>query len=239
MEKIKVKNRYDGKVARCIKEPIGTFFVFNKGSSTKGVRYLKDEFEKYFEIIPEKVSQAVRWKKQVNKIVKCLNASGLWSNYLEIFNNLSKISYDDWETMKKIKAEEFYLNPDTKRYTKRTPEEMNALWAPYIEKYPFAFYQDEGNICIDTSYIYEMSEAKTKPMYFGKYDNAYVKTRIANALSQKEKYSSGRYRTSYDVSFEYDPSRNMAWYSEEYKDCGNGYYYIALDAKTALFIEKD
>lgn len=43
----------------------------------------------------------------------------------------------------------------------------------------------------------------------------------------------------YDVSFSYDPEKKKAWYSEEYRGCGNGYYYIALNRTHALFVEKD
>ena len=150
------------------------------------------------------------------------------------------MSYEDREEMKKIDDERYYTDPETGRYAKRTAAEMEVLWGDYPEKYPFAFGRDEdGNLFFETDYIHEKSDAKLKTMYFGKHDNHYVKECISNALAEKRRYCSGRYRTSYDVSFEYDPSRNMAWYSEEYKDCGNGYYYIALDANTALFIEKD
>ena len=77
-----------------------------------------------------------------------------------------------------------------------------------------------------------------KSMYFGKSCNEFEKRTIAERLKNKEKYYTRR-RAQYDVSFSYDPSVGKAWYSEEYKDCGNGHYYIALDATTALFGEDD
>ena len=33
--------------------------------------------------------------------------------------------------------------------------------------------------------------------------------------------------------------KNYAWYSEEYKGCLNGHYYIALDEKHVWFYEDD
>lgn len=108
-----------------------------------------------------------------------------------------------------------------------------------MNEIPFAFYQgDNGTWYLNTFYIWEMSEAKTKSMYFGKWSNARIKGEIQQAFAEKRRYSN-RARTSYDVSFEYDPDRNKAWYSEEYKGCGNGHYYIAIDANTALFCEDD
>lgn len=58
-------------------------------------------------------------------------------------------------------------------------------------------------------------------------------------MENKQAYDSGRYRTNYDVSFTYRPEKQKAWYSEEYKNCGNEHYYIALDANAALFVEDD
>lgn len=46
-------------------------------------------------------------------------------------------------------------------------------------------------------------------------------------------------RRKYDSSFRYIALHNVATYSEEYKDMGNGHYYIALDHTHALFIEDD
>lgn len=41
--------------------------------------------------------------------------------------------------------------------------------------------------------------------------------------------------SGYRVSYEYDPDKNMAWYSEEYLSRSGGHVYFALDDKTALF----
>ena len=72
----------------------------------------------------------------------------------------------------------------------------------------------------------------------GKYQNEYVLARIKAALEHKVE-SRESARASYDVSFSYNPELSKAWYSEEYKGCGNGHYYLALDAAHALFYEDD
>lgn len=237
-EKFKAR-RSNGDVVRCMREENGTVFVFGKRKTRYGTRYTDEQFKKCY-VIVEGADPALLWEKRVKKALECLNRSGLWPDYQTFFENLSKMSYEDREEMKKIDDKRYYTDPETGRYAKRTAAEMEILWGDYPEKYPFAFGRDEdGNLFFETDYIHEKSDAKLKTMYFGKHNNHYVKECISNALAEKRRYCSGRYRTSYDVSFEYDPSRNMAWYSEEYKDCGNGYYYIALDANTALFIEKD
>ena len=114
-----------------------------------------------------------------------------------------------------------------------------ALAEQFEMKYPFLFYKTEdGKKCINTSYVYEMSEITLKPMYFGKYANKKVKEEIAENIANKTEYKYSC-RVSYDVSFSYDPKIGKAYYSEEYRDCGNGHYYLALDNNTALFCEDD
>lgn len=44
---------------------------------------------------------------------------------------------------------------------------------------------------------------------------------------------------SYDYSISTCPQDKKAWYSAEYKWCGNGHYYVMLDWDTALFYEDD
>lgn len=85
---------------------------------------------------------------------------------------------------------------------------------------------------------YAIYEFDTKAMYFGKMWNETEKEQIAEVLANKEKYSV-RHQAGYDVSFSYNPKLNKAWYSEEYRGCGNGHYYIAIDATTALYVEDD
>jgi hypothetical protein len=46
-------------------------------------------------------------------------------------------------------------------------------------------------------------------------------------------------RTSYDVHYTYNAKEKKAFYSEEFKDCGNGHYYLAIDNTHALFYEDD
>lgn len=46
-------------------------------------------------------------------------------------------------------------------------------------------------------------------------------------------------RTSYDVSFSFNAQARQASYAEEFRNCGNGHYYLALDSTHALFYEDD
>ena len=141
------------------------------------------------------------------------------------------MGYDDWKAIKTINHN---ITWDQERNA-TTPEQRKAFYGEYAEKYPFLF---DENGYIDTDYVYDLSDPKFKSMYFG-YSNKFYKNEIAKALSEKRKYSTGRVVVSYDNSFEYNPEKNKAWYSEEYRGCGNGHYYLALDGNTAVFYEND
>ena len=124
-------------------------------------------------------------------------------------------------------------------HIKRAHQTAENIRHIYGAKYPFIVSNDkEGNPYVETWYLWEMSDCRTKSMYFGKYWNKHYKEDIKKAIENKEKITKTA-RTSYDVSFNYDPEKNMAWYSEEHKDCGNGHYYLAVDEKTAWFCEND
>ena len=92
---------------------------------------------------------------------------------------------------------------------------------------------------IDYDYVNEVSYANCKSMFFGKGQNDYYKGQIKQALQDKTAYYTGRISLNYDVSFQYKPETQQAWYSEEYRNCGNGHYYLALDESAALFYEDD
>lgn len=89
----------------------------------------------------------------------------------------------------------------------------------------------------------QIENPKIKKMCFhkNKYCSNITETKlqeIKEHIRNKEEYrTSGR--NGYDVSFSYNPETNKAWYSEEYRNCGNGHYYLALNETHALYWEKD
>lgn len=231
-----VDKNTDEKV-RFMKENDTTAFVFLKGRRSRGWRYnIEDFFKCYDMIIPTDEDVEKKWHKKIKSVINALEKSGLWSDIKEKYKNLYKMTYSD-----KILINDLYWSmpfccPDT-------PDEeifqYNEKMSVFIDKYPFLFSSknNRGLICINTFYIWEMSEVKTKSMYFG-WQNKLFKEQIQNALTNKEKITK-QARVNYDVTFEYDPDKNKAWYSEEYRGCGNGHYYIALNSSMALFCEND
>lgn len=101
-------------------------------------------------------------------------------------------------------------------------------------------YSDDGRMMPNTNLIWHyVDNPRVKKMRFGKGEhNEYLLAKITSAIANKTAIrESGR--TSYDVSFQYKPEVNRAWYAEEYKGCGNGHYYLAMNASHALHYEDD
>lgn len=172
------------------------------------------------------------WHRRCKKIEERLKKSGLWQDLIEIFHNLQKMSLRDKKDIENLYWNYWFDYSSNKKMTK--DDVLTLIYDKYGNKYPFIF--NETGL-LNTDYIGEISEAKTKSMYFGRF-NKESKEKIEYALLSGTAIDIRGY-TSYDVSFKYDAEKNKAWYSEEYKNCGNGHYYLALDNSAALFVEND
>ncbi len=203
---------------RCRKIDDSTVFVFAKGKRRYGNYVNLDEFlSKAQPIVKTKEELESEWHSRCKKCEKRLEKSGLWPELKQVFHNLQKISYDDWTAMRRL-------------------ERRSAMALQYIKKYPFVSKDGQS---IEYDYLNEVSYANCKSMFFGKGQNDWYKGQIKQALHEKKPYSTGRISLNYDVSFQYKPETQQAWYSEEYRNCGNGHYYLALDESAALFYEDD
>ncbi|MBP3784428.1 MAG: hypothetical protein J6I68_14380 [Butyrivibrio sp.] len=218
------------KNVRCMKEKGGTIFVFAPRRSRYGRRYSEEAFVQ----LPYQVkivNEAEKWHKKIVKAKNILEKSGLCPEILKVYTGLSQMTYEDYKAVCRICDS----RPNEWFDKTKTAAERKAFFGDYAVKYPFLFDKDGY---VDSDYYGELSDPTFKSMYFG-YSNSLYKKEIARALSEKRTYDTGRVIVSYDNSFSYEPDKNHAFYREEYRGCGNGYYYLALDGNTAVFYEKD
>lgn len=219
-KKLKCKDRY-GNIHRAMLEK-ETVFVYGKGRKYYGWRITRDMFEKNYTII-EKTEEQLEKSRQrkLDMIISKLEKSGLWQHLLVKFKNMKLYTLTEKEKIYKLYFEDY-----------------NKCLEYVKEHYLFMINKKEnGNEYLDTDYIWGLSELKTKSMYFG-WNNTNYKNQIKESLDKKQSISLYQ-RVKYDVSFEYNSEKGLAWYSEEYRNCGNGHYYLALDENTALFYEDD
>ena len=226
----------DNKEYRFVIESDGSYFVLAPKRKTRGWRYSPTQFFNYYKIKETKtgLTENDKWKKRLKKAIALCKQNDLWHNLQEIWENL----YNHVSLEEKRRIYEEYWACD--RYDKEKGEQNYMDFVSSVKsKYPFMIKTDDnGKEHIITDYIWELSECTLKSMYFGKWDNTTIKDNIRRALAEKRKHSES-VTVSYDVSFEYNPELKKAWYSEEYRNCGNGHYYLALSENTAVFAEND
>ena len=179
------------------------------------------------------------WHKRLSRAIKALEKSGLWSETLQVFNLLQGMTYEDKEIISQLYWSCPKLRNDDEMPVSEYNDEFRKIFVYYMEKYPFVFGKDDkGRLFVKTDFIWETSECKLKNMYFGT-DNKRLKEQIKDAIKNRKSYSTPRIEVNYDVSFQYSAEAEKAWYSEEYRNCGNGHYYLALDNNLALFCGDD
>ena len=174
-----------------------------------------------------------KWRDSWMKVSHRLEKSGLYQDLLENIKLALEIGYEKiriaydiyWKSDKNLsyednqKARNEEIKNLDERLSKNEQPNTEILW--HIRRL-----------------------ARVKKMNFGKptlndgMTNIEKLQMIAKALKNK-KETSVCGRANYDVSFSYNPKLNKAWYSEEYRGCGPGHYYLALDETHALFYEDD
>jgi hypothetical protein len=217
---------------RLFKSQNGTIAIFRKGSKKYGHDIRDDSYiiDKITPINPKKVNPSIKWLKSLDKAEKILLSSGLWTNILEEVRKAREFGYSNFQDALRVYDTKY--SEDYKTNEERKFKEMK-------EKYPILIKKGDTNEYIDSSFLWFYSRPLSiKAMNFGKYNNERVLSEIKKAIESKTKYTSGRFIVNYDVSFEYD-GNNKAWYSEEYRNCGNGHYYLALSDKYAMHYEDD
>lgn len=183
---------------------------FGRRSRTKGyVLYLGDIVK--VELKPEK-SEIDICRDNLTKVVKYLSASGMWSPMLKGAEYLLSLTDEELLSMK-----------DYDNYRRKMePLREQGVWWWGSECFHNLFY------------------IKIRTMRSNKWLKDYHIKQIKSALAEKRNYQD-RWRDGYDNSFEirHDKECVRGWYSEEYKDCGNGHYYFLLDETHIIFAEND
>mgnify|MGYP000885906376 CR=1 FL=1 len=204
-----------------------SIFIYNRGSKKYGTRIKEGDFLREIERIEIKEkrgSEAERWLKSWKKAEKMLEESGLWSDVLQNIKDGIEIGF---EKIVKAYRIDFGDLPKTEEGTYQEEQKRKEQLIGEIDER-----------LKDLFIRWHMSRpAVIKKMNFG-YNNEAILEEIKQALKEKKEYSASG-RNKYDISFNYSPEFNKAWYSEEYRNCGNGHYYLALNATHALFYEDD
>lgn len=202
--------------------------TYRKGSSRSGYEFtLQSNITDLKLVKKSKKTEKEKWESSWLKVIQTLEKSGLWTELLQTYKIGFDIGYDKIKEASQITGN-YRLADGYEENRKKQIELIRQIDSRLVSENGY-----------NTDILWHMDRpAVVKKMYFGKFSNALQ--HIAEAVKNNEKYSTGRhYNGSYDASFEYNPEIKKAWYSEEYKDCGNGHYYLALSDTHAVYYEKD
>jgi len=209
--------------------------IYLKKGSTRRGYYLNDYYNSNAEIVDiipiiSNTNIADTWRKSIDKAIKLLECSGLWPNILIDLKLARDIGYENIR-----KAYDTTNAKFVEGYTENNIEIAKHIKA--IDPRLVSVNSETGNEYYNT--LWQMAyPLKIKKMNFGKYRNPTNLQMIKEGIIKKEKVSVAG-DNGYDVSFEYNPEKNMAWYSEEFRGCGNGHYYLAFSDTHAVFWEDD
>ena len=199
-----------------------TIMVFGKGKRNLGcsLRGFMDRYNVASIQIKTAPDPEEVWKQSWTKALAMLDKSGLWPDMPADIRTGLEVGYTEIR-----KAYELYWQAEDRGASQIDPRLTRLA--------------NDGTPWVNTGIVWRMNQpARIKKMYFGKWKNQGCLEQIAQAFASHTPCTTYG-RASYDVSFEYKPDKNTAWYSEEYKDCGNGHYYLALSDTHALFYEDD
>jgi hypothetical protein len=128
---------------------------------------------------------------------------------------------------------------------------QSGLWQNIVDRMENEYnYEFSKMVECEADFAYSILNWKVKRMNFRPKAKWWISKESANEENEqklnyiKECVANKRdctvtTRNSYDIRFDYVAEKQKAWYSEEYKGCANGHYYLAIDSEHAIYYEKD
>ena len=216
---------------RLFRSSSGDPCVFEKGRKRYGQRIYFGNYRNITEVIfAKEKSMRSQWEKSLIRARNILEQSGLWEELLEDINTALAIGFDKLLESEKImdKRRDAVSYDENYRLNLRDLEAYEPRLVKVVSE------NKSANLTI---LRYLIRPLKIKKMNFGSLNKEKL-DRVKEAFRQKIRITETGIK-SYDITFEYSPEKNKAWYSEEYRNCGNGHYYLALSETHAVFWEDD
>ena len=204
------------RVARLFFSREGNLCEFNKRSRRYGHYF---DSTGVVNIEPQKKDDDVtKTRKFLKRVCAYLEKSGLWADILHDFKIL--LSLDD----------------DKLNYILKNSSFSDEAYAMARELGMKTGRVNGGVDCLITTVCKGIVSIP-----YHKYELDNTKELFRNAIANKGEYDHF-WRKGYDnrVSCRLGQDGVMrAWFSAEFKDCGNGHYYLAIDESHAIFCEDD
>lgn len=212
------------KIVRLWQTNDGRIAIIDKGKKKWGheLNTWSDHYEDWVTlrlVEHDEIDYYKRFVKRATDGLKMLTESGLWSDIKETIEHF------------------FALTESEQR------ELVNDIMTDSYELFYKEVYKENGKYSWVHGYqVFESFVRKTcwKSIAWHKWERERMSAEVAECIKNGTDFHR-RWENGYDNSVEI-ANRNgekLAWYSEEYRNCGNGWYYLMFDATHAIFYEKD
>lgn len=224
---------------------------FKKGSTTTGYRIDIDKVQNIIPKQPRPTEEYRMFKRNVAKAASLLRESGYWKKIQQKMADMAALTEDEYEEVCRLYKSWDNVYDDCRGMDFKDTQAEQRQRRETFEK----FFTDRG---LEPADIYHFWQLRKKgqiisiPYSNGNNDKEELLQEANRKLqrvkegesSTKEHRNSEtmRWYGSYDYSIEFHKDEQgeiKAWYSAEYKGCGNGHYYLLLDTTHAIFYEDD
>ena len=211
------------KIVRLWKADDGRIAIMGKGRKKWGHELsCYDHYEDWATlrlVEHDEIDYHKRFVKRATDALKMLTESGLWPDI-------------------KQSIEHFFTLTESEQR-----ELVNDIMTDSYELFYHEVYKENGKYSWVHGYqVFESFVRKTcwKSIAWHKWERERMSAEVAECIKNGTDFHR-RWENGYDNSVEI-ANRNgekLAWYSEEYRGCGNGHYYLMFDATHAIFYEDD
>ena len=210
------------KIVRLWKTNDGRIAIMDKGRKKWGHELRSwDDFENWATlrlVEHNEIDYYKRFVKRATDALKMLNESGLWSDIKETI-------------------EHFFELPETEQR-----ELVNDIITDSYEKFYKQTWGDGKYAWVHCHQVFCTFTNKTcwKSIAWRKWERESMSAEVADCIKNGKDFSR-RWTNGYDNTLEitFNDDYPRGWYSCEYRDCGNGHYYLLFDATHAIFYEDD
>ena len=212
------------KIVRLWQTDGGVLAIMNKGKRKWGreLSLWSDHFDEWVSLtlIEHKGNDAYKlFMKRANDAHKMLSQSGLWKDIKEEIERFLSLSEDEQREMVDDITTDSY-----ERFYKR-------IWDG-DKKYGW----------VSTYQVFESFASKRcwKSIAWRRWEREHFNERVSEAIREGKEFT-WRWENGYDNTINIDVKEGLkrGFYSEEYRGCGNGHYYLLFDATHAIFYEDD
>lgn len=211
------------KIVRLWKADDGCIAILDKGKKTWGhvLSSWSDHYEDWATlrlVEHNEIDYYKRFVRRATDALKMLNETGLWKDIKETI-------------------EHFFELPETEQR-----ELVNDIITDSYEKFYKQTWGDGKYAWVRCHQVFCTFTNKRcwKSIAWHKWERERMSAEVTECIKNGTEFCR-RWENGYDNTVEIASlnGEKLAWYSEEYRGCGNGWYYLMFDATHAIFYEKD